>query len=116
MFNVLRCGNYSALLPTTPNIFPLCCPQRGTTVMFHVVAYNADNFFRVAGNNTEKYSNFQFMCVFQRCCCSSLWTAVQKNVGVVLYTVEKWSALLATTRKNLQIGISPQIKPYANQH
>jgi hypothetical protein len=29
-----------------------------------------------------------------------LWTTAWKMISVVAYTAEKWSALLATTRKN----------------
>jgi hypothetical protein len=34
----------------------------------------------------------------------------QKIIDAVAHVAEKWSALLATTRKNCQIRISPQIR------
>jgi hypothetical protein len=68
-------------LPTTRKSVPI-----SVHVFFRVVADNADFFFP--------------RCRPQH----------RKSIFVVAYNVEKWSALLATTRKNVRIRVSPRIR------
>ncbi len=65
---------FFALQPTTAIIFLHCRQQPG------------------------KVLQFQFMRLFRAVALNADQTTVRKTIGVVAYTVEKWSAQLATTR------------------
>ncbi len=92
----------SALLPTTQKNVPRCCLQH-------------QSFFRVVGNNAESAPISVYVCfsallpttqiIFPRC-----RPQHGKIICVVAYNVEKWSALLATTQKNVWIWLSPRIR------
>ncbi len=112
-FTLLRCGNSSALLPTTLNIFPRCCQQ--CRKMFQVVAYNANHF------STLEATTRKSALISVHVCFSALLPTTQiifprcrpqdgKIICVVAYNMEKRSALLATTQKNVRIRLSPRIR------
>ncbi len=83
--------------------------------MFHLVAYNADHFSALRAT-TQKSALISF-----HVCFSALLLTTQiifphcrpqhgKIICVLDYIVEKWSALLATTRKNVRIRLFPRIQ------
>jgi hypothetical protein len=75
-------------------------------------------FFHIVGNNAEECSYFS-SCVLLTTLITFLRCGPRcgKRIGIVAFTVAKWSALLVTTPKNVQIWISPwNSKPYANIH
>jgi hypothetical protein len=94
--------HFSALLPTTQKNVPRYYLQR-------------QSFFRIVGNNAEKCFNFS-SCVFFGVVAdntdyfSPFGPQYRKIICAVAYNVEKWSVLLATTRKNVRIQLSPRIR------
>ncbi len=98
---VYNAAHFSALSPTTQKNVPRCCLQ-------------CRSFFCVVGNNAEKCSNFS-SCVFFRVVAhntnnfSALRQQHRKIIYVGAYNMEKWSALLTTTRKHVLIRLSPRV-------
>ncbi len=107
------CSNYSALLPTTPIIFPRCRPQSGK--MIGVVVYNA-NYFSALWPTTRKSALISVHVCFSALLPTTLIIFLRcrpqhrKIIGAVVYTAEKLSPLSTTMRKNVRIRITPRIR------